>query len=124
MNNLGDCLQVKNVVPVATVITDGNGTGVDLLDLSGEIAVILDCSAGTGDHTMDVKLQDSPDNTTFTDVPGGAFTQVTTTASVQKISLNKNELDRYLRAVKDIGGTSTPTFLMSVKAVGVNKYPA
>jgi hypothetical protein len=124
MVNLGDRLNVVSLLAVASVTADGNGSGVDLLEYEGEMAFVLSCSAGTGDHTMDVKLQDSADNSTFSDISGGAFTQVTTVAGVQKISLNKNELKRYVRAVKDIGGTSSPTFILGVNALGVKKYQA
>lgn len=121
MKNLGDLLQTLNLIPIATVTSDGNGTGVDLQEYEGEIAVIASVSAGTGDHTMDLKIQDSADNSTFADVTGGAFTQVTTVASQQKISLNSDELKRYIRVVKDIGGTSTPTFLVGVVGAAIKK---
>lgn len=124
--NLGDQAQVLDLLPVASVTASGNATAVDMQAYDGEIAIILDCAAGTGTNpTMDVKIQDSADNSTFADVSGAAFTQVTNAAaSVQKMSLNKDELKRYIRVVKTIGGTSTPTFLMSVKGVAILKYPA
>lgn len=126
MHNLGDVLQVLNLIPAAAVTADGDGTGVDLLTLSGEIAVIIDVSApvaGTS-PTLDLKLQDSADNSTYGDVTGGAFTQVTDAASVQKLSFNKDELKRYVRIVKDIGGTDSPQYLVSVKGVGVKRVMA
>lgn len=123
-NNLGDDLQVLNLIPVASVAADGNGTGVDLKDYEGEIAVVLDCNNVDGTNpTMDVTLEHSDDDSTYTAVSGGAFTQVTNTpASVQKISLVRHNLKRYLRAVKDIGGTMSPHFLVSVKGYGMKKY--
>jgi hypothetical protein len=124
VKNLGDQLQILDLVPAAAVTSDGNGTGVDLQQLSGELAIIADVSAGTGTSpTLDLKVQESDDNSTFTDVSGGAFTQVAGSASVQKISLNKDELKRYIRIAKDVGGT-TPSFSVSVKGYGLKKYPA
>lgn len=123
--NLGDQLQVLNLIPVASVTATGNGTGVDLQQLAGEIAVVCDIKNTAGaTPTMDVTLEESSDDSTYTAISGAAFTQVTTGVLVAKISLNKNELKRYLRAVKTIGGTSSPAFLVSVKAFGINKYPA
>lgn len=122
--NLGDQLNVLNIIPIASVTGDGNGSGVDLQGYEGEMAVILDCvnTAGTT-PTMDIKLQHSDDNSSYSDVTGGAFAQVTDAgASVQKLSLNSDELKRYIRAVKDIGGTSSPAFLVSVKGVVFKKY--
>jgi hypothetical protein len=123
--NLGDQLQLVALLPAAVVTASGNGTGKDLQQLDGEIGVILDSAGGTGnaDNRLNVKLQESDDNSTFSDITGGAFTQVAVTASQQKISLNKNELKRYVRAVKTVAGT-TPSFVVSVSIVGINKYPA
>lgn len=124
--NLGDQLQVMNLIPVASINATGNGTGVDLQQLEGEIAAILDVSAPTAGvtPTLDVALEHSDDNATFTAISGGTFTQVTSAASVQKLSLNKNELKRYVRAARTIGGTSSPAYLVSSKIVGIKKYPA
>jgi hypothetical protein len=123
--NLGDQLQLLNLLPIAAVTATGNGTGVDLEEIDGEIAVMIDVANVAGTlPTMDLTLEDSADNITFGAVTGGAFTQVTTVASAQKISLNSDELKRYLRVVKTIGGTSTPQYLISVKAVGIKQYPA
>lgn len=122
--NLGDDLQVLNLIPVASVSATGNGTGVDLKDYEGELAIVLDCNNVDGTTpTMDVTLEHSADDSTYVAVSGGAFTQVTSTpASVQKISLVRNDLRRYLRAVKTLGGTSSPHFLVSVKGYGMKKY--
>ena len=51
------------------------GTGIDVL---GKTAIV-NLNAGTvgAGGTIDAKLQDSDDNITYTDVTGGAFTQVT-----------------------------------------------
>jgi hypothetical protein len=124
--NLGDQAQVLDLLPVAAVTADGNGTGIDLQSLAGEICVLADVSAPVAGTTptLDLKIQESADNSSFSDVTGGAFAQVTSAASVQKLSLNKDELKRYIRIVKDIGGTSSPQYLASAKVVGLKKYPA
>ena len=54
----------------------------------------------------------------FADVTGGAYTQATSTASMQVINLNIDDLGRYMRAYNTIGGTSSPAFYMSVAAYG------
>jgi len=121
--NLGDDLQVLNLQTNASITTDGNGTGVDLNDYEGEIAIVSDVSAPVAGSspTMDLKIQESSDNSTYTDVTGGAFTQVTSAAASEKISLNKNNLKRYIRLVKDIGGTSSPQYYVSVKAYALKR---
>lgn len=128
-HNLGDHLQVLDLIPSASIVATGNGTGVDLIQFDNQLAIVLDCGAATAGSspTMDIKIQDSADNSSFTDLsPAFAFTQVTNAASVQKKVLNKSSavVRRYIRAVKTIGGTSSPAFPCSVKGYGVYKNPA
>lgn len=122
--NVGDAATLKNILPTASRSSDANGSAVDLNGLEGEAIVILDAPAGSGNQTLDVKLQQSADgSTSWTDVTGGAFTQVTTTASQQKLSINISEIKRYVRGVTDVGGTS-PDYTFSVNLIGFNKYPS
>ncbi len=113
-------IQVLNMLPVAVVTADGNSTGVDLKEYEGDVAFVMDAGAGSGDMTLDCKIQDSADNSSYADVTGGAFTQVTTAASVQKIVLKSDEIRQYVRAVRDVGGT-TPSFALSIKGYGIKK---
>lgn len=58
-----DILNLLNLFPTAARTATANGTGVDLQQYSGDVAVVLDSAAGTGTTpTLDVKLQDSADN--------------------------------------------------------------
>lgn len=52
------------------------GTGVDVL--GKQVEVLLHCGTNGAGGTNDTKIQESDDNTTWTDFTGGAFTQVTT----------------------------------------------
>ncbi len=128
LKNLADHLQVKNLLPVANVSATGNGTGVDLQQLEGQLAVVCDVANIDGTTpTLDLKLQHSDDDGSgdaYADVSGAAFTQVTTVASVQKMVVQKSDLKRYVRVVKTLGGTSSPHYMASVKLFGINKYPA
>lgn len=113
---------VKSIVPVATFTADANGSAIDVSEYDDNVAVILSASAGTGDMTLNVKLQGSVDGSTgWADITGAAFAQVTTTASVQKIVLNVASSNKYVRAVVDVGGT-TPSFIVGVSAIGEPKY--
>ena len=49
----------------------------------------------------------------FADVTGGTFTEVATTGSLQTVSLNIDNLNRYVRVYRTLGGTS-PVFYESV----------
>jgi hypothetical protein len=96
----------------------GQGGSIPVSLLSGIGAVVLDCAAGTGTTpTLDITIQDSPDGSTgWTNIPGAVFTQVTTTASQQKIGVNWNAIRPFARVSWTIGGT-TPSFQFCVVAV-------
>ncbi len=108
-----------------TFTSSTNGTGVDLMQYDGQVAVLLDCAAGAGTSpTNNVKVQDSADNSTFADVAGLAFTQVTNAAaSRQKLVFDTKDVRRYVRLVATIGGT-TPSFVQSAQIVAMPKYPS
>jgi hypothetical protein len=105
-----------SLLPPGAVAANTNGTGVSLAGKKGTAAAILNCGAATAgtNPTMDVKLQESDDNSTnWTDIAGAAFPQVTTVAKCLVISFRPGERKQYLRAVATIGGTSSPSFPLS-----------
>lgn len=111
------------LIPNISVAASGNGTGVDISNCEGDMLVILDVGAATAGSspTMDIKLQSSADNSTnWTDVPSGAFTQATG-ASLQKLAIHPRNLNKYLRAVKTIGGTSSPAFPVACHGIALKK---
>lgn len=120
--NLGDMLQVTAVLAPARKTASENGSAIDLQQYFGDYKVVLSTSAGGGTSpTLDVKLQDSDDASTFADISGAAFTQVTSAAaSTQSVDLDANAVKRYIRAVTTITGTS-PTFDMALVGVGVKQ---
>ena len=101
-----------------TYVASGDGAGIDLQGYQGVLKIVLDSGAGGGTTpTLDVKIQDSADNSIFADVSGKVFTQVTDIASIQSLAIDTRAVRRYIRAVLTIGG-STPTFGLAVIAVG------
>lgn len=121
--NLGESLQVIEVLAPARKSASENGAAIDLQQYVGDVKVILSSSAGGGTGpTLNVKLQecDTPGGT-FTDIAGAAFTQVTNAAdSTEAIAINADSCKRYIRGVTTIAGTS-PTFDMALVAVGVQQ---
>jgi len=110
--------------PTAARTATGQTSGIDLRTYDGDVLFILDSAAGGGSSpTLDVTIEESADNSSFAAVASGAvaFTQVTGTASAQKVALNKDDAKRYVRIKYTIGGSS-PTFTFSVNAVGLLKY--
>lgn len=91
------------------------GTGVDLLDFEGPLVVIQNHGVSTG--TLDGKIQDSADNSTFADVAGATFTQSTTTADVKSLVL-PHTVRRYVRYLGTVG---TGPQVVGVTITGVKK---
>ena len=111
-------LLASNLI-AGTYTADANGAGADLQGYQGVLKIVLDSGAGGGTTpTLDVKIQDSADNSTFADVLGKVFTQVTgASASIQSLAIDTRAVKRYIRADLTITGTS-PTFGLAVTAVG------
>ena len=108
--------------PTAARTATGQTSGIDLRTYDGDLVFLLDSAAGSGTSpTLNVTIEDSADNSSFAAISGAAFTQVTGTASAQKLVVNKDSARRYVRVKYTIGGTS-PSFTFSVNAVGVTKY--
>lgn len=92
------------------------GTGVDLLDYEGPILITQNHGLGTG--TLDGKIQDSADNSSFSDVSGAVFTQSTTTADCKCIVVQSKQVRRY---IKYVGTVVTGPQIVGVSMVGVKK---
>ena len=104
---------VLSLLPPAARTATANGSSIDIKDYLGGGKIILDSAAGGGTSpTMDVKVQDSADNSSFADVSGLTFAQVVAAASLQSMAVDLDQLRRYVRLVVTIGGTS-PTFTCS-----------
>lgn len=95
--------------PAARTAT-ANGTGVDLQNFMAAAVIVSIGAITDGTHTL--KLQDSPDNSTFTDVAAanlsGSFTALTsgsTAGTTQEVSYLGNQ--RYIRAVTTVAGATT-----------------
>lgn len=120
--NLGDALQLIQLLAPARKTATETGAAIDLQQYVGDLKVTLSSSAGGGTApTLDVKLTecDTADGT-YTDISGAAFAQVTTAASTAAITVNADAAKRYVKAVATITGTA-PTFDMALVAVGVKQ---
>lgn len=92
------------------------GSGVDLIDYDSPVVIVQDHGVSTG--TLDGKIQDSADNSSFADVSGATFTQETTTAGIQRLVLNPKSVRRY---IKYVGTVVTGPQVVGVSMVGVKK---
>jgi len=126
IHNLGSKTYLASLLGADSRTTTATGTGFDLQgtnDAEGEAIVILDCEAGSGTTpTLNVKLQDSANNSDWADITGATFTEVTDAeAVIEKITINANDVRRYVRAVGTQAGTN-PVFVYGVSLVYGKKY--
>lgn len=104
------------------VAASADRTGIDLQDYEGDITAILDAEAGGASITYAVKIQDSDDNASFSDVSGLAFTTTAAnTALRETLTINSDEVKRYIRASITVAG-GTGTGAVSVSALAAKKY--
>ena len=104
-------------VPAVRTVTT-NSVSVDVRPFVDNFAVVLHSAGGTG--ALDVRAQHSVDDVTYIDTPGGVFTQVTITASLQIIRINARAVRGFLRLIATIGAATAPSFAFSAVVIGQN----
>lgn len=112
----------KTLLAPAARTSTTNGTGLDISTYEGLALVQLANGTTSGTSpTLDVKIQDSADNSTFADVSGYSFSQVTAALSdPSTLKIDLRNVRQYIRAVATIGGT-TPSFACAVTLVASKK---
>jgi len=111
-------LTQTSVSAIAARTATVTATGVDVRGYKGGLVVQQLVGAVTGTTpTLDGKLQQSSDNSTWSDITGAAFAQVTASDSFQKIGIDVRLTGGYIRYVGTIAGT-TPSFTMGVVLLG------
>ena len=116
-------LQPYTVLAPTTVSTNNNTTAVDASGVDGDLLLLLYAAAGGADQTIKVKVQagNESDGSDAADVPGGAFATLTNTAGLQKISIPRDQVGKYVRlAFTD--KTSTYSATVTCLAVGGARY--
>jgi hypothetical protein len=96
---------VQSIAPAAQTSTI-NGTGVDLANFAGAMVVFHPGAITDGTHTP--KVQESDDNSTFTDV--AAADQEGTLAALAANTIQRvgyKGTKRYIRAVSTVSGATT-----------------
>ncbi len=116
MRSVYDNIKSGATLRPQAITANTNGISIDTLGYNSA-AISLETGAVTGTTpTLDVKIQDSADNSTFADLsPSVAFTQVTAANNSQILrleGLNGTGRRRYIRVVATVGGTS-PNFTTS-----------
>lgn len=95
--------ETQSIAPGSHVITAGYalvGSSVEALGYTALVSLASGTNAATG--TVDVKIQESDDNTAWTDWTGGAFTQVTTANDNLTYEKAYTGTKRYIRTVAKV----------------------
>jgi hypothetical protein len=106
MRDLENAIDIAQSLAPAARTATANGTGVDLANYDGAVVVFAVGTITDGTHTP--KIQESDDNSTFTDV--AAADQIGTFANLasstpQKVGYVGSK--RYLRAVSTVTSATT-----------------
>lgn len=95
-----------------TATSTVTGNGGDFISGDGRCTAIQQVGTVSGTSpNLAGKIQESSDNSSWTDISGAAFTAVTASDNTQAISFDRTK--RYLRYVGTITGTS-PSFPLAV----------
>lgn len=106
----GDAYNGKSLLAPTAVTSTSNETGVDYAAAgTNGGAGVLHCTVSSGSPTLDVKIQTSADNVSYSDYI--TFTQATGTTSELKTSASNPA--RYARAVLTFGGSGSITAAVS-----------
>ncbi len=118
----GDTVNAGLESPQA-VTASAASSSMDLAGYEGAVKLTLYSAAGTGTSpTLNAKVQTSPDDSTWTDVSGATFSQITNAASsLQSIGVDTRAVQRYIRVYYTVGGTS-PSFTVSTVGEGFKQY--
>ena len=94
----------QSIIPGSKAIADNYtthaGTGVDVLGHEAIVNLVSGTNEATG--TVDCKIQESDDNSVWTDWTGGAFTQVTTSNDNANQEIAYTGTKSYIRTVAKV----------------------
>jgi hypothetical protein len=116
-----DKLQHFTLLATTTITATGNQTGVDLAGYEGDVQIILSGTAAGADSDLTFRIEESADNSTFTAATGGTFTAIGNAAYKEVITLNSNDLKRYIR-LSCTAETGTASSAVTCFGFGLKKY--
>lgn len=113
INDLASAAVVAAGLNPTTLSSSANGSSVDLGNGDGPCFAIQHVGDLDDEGTLDGKIQESADGSSWSDISGATFTQVAAANNLQVIRFTRTK--RYLRWAGTIGGT--PLFTVAV-AIG------
>lgn len=116
-----DKLQHFTLLATTTISGTGNQTGVDLAGYEGDVQIILAGTAAGASADLTFRIEESADDSTYTAATGGGFTAIGNAAAKQVITLNSNDLKRYIR-LSCTAETGTASSSVTCFGFGLKKY--
>src|SRR5262245_10487554 len=121
LNDLKNQAMIGPSVYPAIVNDTNNGLSVDMIDADGRCFAVQSIGVVGGTSPSQTgKIQESSDNSTWTDIPGAVFTVVTASNNLQTVVFDRTK--RFVRHFRTTTGTG-PTFALSV-LIGEQKKTA
>lgn len=116
-----DKLQHFTLLATTTITGTGNQSGVDIKDYEGDVQIILAGTAAGADASLAFRIEESSDDSTYTAAAGGTFTVIGNAAAKQVLTLNSNDLKRYIRlsCTAEVGTASSA---VTCFGFGLKKY--
>jgi hypothetical protein len=121
-HNIGGFISPREGIPPADYTAGAtNGTGIDRTGyLSCTIFAQTGVASGSPSaQTVNVKLQDSADNSTFADVTGQALTEISADSTTGQLDVDLGTLKQYIRLVSTVAftGGSTPAWDVAASVI-------
>ena len=116
-----DKLEHFTLLATTTITATGDQTGVDLAGYEGDVQIILSGTAAGAAADLTFRIEESADDVTYTAVTGGTFTAIGNAAYKEVLTLNSNDLKRYVR-LSCTAKTGSPSSAVTCFGFGLKKY--
>ena len=116
-----DKLQHFTLLATTTITGTGDQAAVDLAGYEGDVQIILSGTAAGSGADLTFRIEESADDSTYTAATGGTFTAIGNAAYKEVITLNSNDLKRYIR-LSCTAETGTASSSVTCFGFGLQKY--
>ena len=116
-----DKIEHFTLLATTTITATGDQAGVDLAGYEGDVQIILSGTAAGAAADLTFRIEESADDSTYTAATGGTFTAIGNAAYKEVITLNSNDLKRYIR-LSCTAETGTASSAVTCFGFGLKKY--
>ena len=116
-----DKIEHFTLLATTTITGTGDQTGVDLAGYEGDVQIILSGTAAGAGADLTFRIEESADDSTYSAATGGTFTAIGNAAYKEVITLNSNDLKRYVR-LSCTAETGTASSAVTCFGFGLKKY--